>query len=204
MNTPTIGWSDFAAKRHKPGTGFSYSTLHQIAVADLTSLCWDKREPGAGETGLDRKVVVPVPPDSFVCTTALITEQMRNALVSPLKAVVSCRQEGEDLFIGHELRRFWAWLQRIEVKPEPCNYAKVVCYSHAALLENGGTRTIQPDGSVDDWEIVCIIASPVENEPMPPLTMARNMLEKAGGTMGTYTSEEFAESVYYWSQRIRI
>ena len=204
MKDPTLGWSDFAYRRHKPGTGFSYSTWSQQAVAEMTRLFWDKREPGSGETELDRKVVVPVDPGSFVCTTALITDQMKDALVSPLKAVVSRRQDGEDLFIGHELKRFWAWLQRIEVKPEPCNYAKVVCYSAEALLENGGTRTAQPDGLIYDWEIVCVIASPVEHEPMPPLTMARNMLEKTGGTKGTYTAEEFAEAIYYWSQRIRI
>ena len=39
---------------------------------------------------------------------------------------------------------------------------------------------------------------------MPPVTMARNMLEKEGGTKSVYTAEEFAEAIYYWSQRIRI
>ncbi|MAG25925.1 hypothetical protein CMI47_10140 [Candidatus Pacearchaeota archaeon] len=168
-------------------------------VADTALTFWDERQPGQGETTLDRKVVVPVPAIGFVCTTVLITEQMKNAWINPIRSVIRQREEGEDLFIGNELRPWAAKLQGIKIEPEPCNFAKVVCYSAEALLENGGERT-----TTDDWEIVCIIASPVENEPMSPLAMARNMLRKTGGTMGTYTAAQFAESVYYWSQRIRI
>ena len=69
-------------------------------------------------------------------------------------------------------------------------------YSAAALTENEGKRS----GDFD-WEIVAIIASPVETEPMNPLTMARNFLEKPGGTFCEYTAREFAEAVYYWSCR---
>jgi hypothetical protein len=36
---------------------------------------------------------------------------------------------------------------------------------------------------------------------MNPLTMARNFLEKPGGTFCEYTAREFAEAVYYWSRR---
>jgi hypothetical protein len=34
---------------------------------------------------------------------------------------------------------------------------------------------------------------------MNPLAMARNFLEKPGGTKTFYSSKCFAESVYYWS-----
>jgi len=48
---------------------------------------------------------------------------------------------------------------------------------------------------------VCLIAGPKEVEPMDPLTMARNMLEKPGGTYCDYSALEFAESVWYWAGR---
>jgi len=200
-NVPSIGWSSFALKRHRPGTGQSYTTMTHREVVEETRRLWHLRLPGDGEPQgcHDRKVVVPVSHHRFVCPSALITEQMKNAWINPIKSVVLQRQEGEDLFIGNELRPLIAKLQGIKVEPEYCNYAKVVCYSAEALLENGGERT-----TTDDWEIVCLIASPVMNEPMSPLAMARNMLTKAGGTMGTYTAEQFAKAVYYWSQRIRI
>mgnify|MGYP000104930427 CR=1 FL=1 len=67
------------------------------------------------------------------------------------------------------------------------------------LLENGGARSTDCD-----WEIVCVIASPVADEPLDPLTMARNMLAKPGGTPCGYTADAFAEAVWYWSRRARI
>jgi hypothetical protein len=36
---------------------------------------------------------------------------------------------------------------------------------------------------------------------MDPLTMARNMLRKPGGTFCAYTAEEFAAAVWYWARR---
>jgi hypothetical protein len=77
----------------------------------------------------------------------------------------------------------------------PCKFAKVVLYSANELLKNDGERS-----SDADWEIVCIIASDVENEPMHPLAMARNQLEMPGGTPRSYTAEEYAQAIWYWSQ----
>ena len=36
---------------------------------------------------------------------------------------------------------------------------------------------------------------------LDPLTMARNMLEKPGGTYCAYSARDFAEAVWYWSGR---
>ncbi len=38
---------------------------------------------------------------------------------------------------------------------------------------------------------------------MDPLTMARNMLAKPGGTPCRYSADDFAESVWYWSARAK-
>ena len=81
---------------------------------------------------------------------------------------------------------------------EEARFASVVLYSADTLLENGGARTTDAD-----WEVVALIAGPVEVEPMDPLTMARNMLEKPGGTWCAYTAGEFAESIWYWAARAK-
>ena len=79
---------------------------------------------------------------------------------------------------------------------EPARHAAVVLYSAAALELNDGRRS-----SDADWEVVCVIAAPVPDEPMDPLTMARNMLAKPGGTPCDYTAVQFAEAVWYWASR---
>jgi hypothetical protein len=79
--------------------------------------------------------------------------------------------------------------------PLPVSFAKVVLYSAATLLENDGERS----GDFD-WEIVALVAGPWENEPMMPLTMARNFLQKPGGTYAPYSAAQLAESIYFWSQ----
>jgi hypothetical protein len=67
--------------------------------------------------------------------------------------------------------------------PEPARFAAVVLYSRAALCENDGTRSTDAD-----WEVVSLITSPVQRltrddaPPMNPLTIARNVLAKPGGT----------------------
>ena len=38
-----------------------------------------------------------------------------------------------------------------------------------------------------DWEVVSMVASPVENEPMDPVTVMRNMRGLAGGSQVNYT-----------------
>ena len=197
---PTIGWNGATLLRHRPGRGHSYSLLSPEAVLSYARIGWMNRWAGHGENGsLDRKVVVPVSPAHFRCATVKITEQMRAAWISPISAKVMRRSEGEDLFVGNQISRFWAWVQRIKIEPEQAEFAQVVCYSADALLENGGERSTDKE-----WEIVAVIASPVKHEPMTPLTMARNELEKVGGTKGSYTSAQYAESIYYWSQRARL
>lgn len=210
----TLGWSNFAKGRHSKGKGYSYSSLSDEDVVRLTLHNWDERLPGQGEVGLDRKIIVPiknsmlhlpsaVPAEPhFYCGSALLQEGMI------LQSDVHRRQEGEDLFIKTVANNALAQEYNDALHesdhsplavPEAAHFVNVVCYSAEALLENGGERTTD-----DDWEIVCIIASPIEKEPMHPLAMARNFLEKPGGTKSEYTAQEFAEAIYYWSQRVSV
>ena len=73
------------------------------------------------------------------------------------------------------------------------------------VLEEDPLNTIK--GS--KWEIVSINASPIEKDlPMMPLAMARNELSNtkdgSGGTKGSYSPEQYAESIMFWSQHILV
>lgn len=72
----------------------------------------------------------------------------------------------------------------------------LILYSAEALSENGGTRSTNCQ-----WEVVSINASPVllGNEPMHPVTMARNFLALPGGTKTQYTAQQFAEAIAFWN-----
>lgn len=185
----TLGWSRFAAENCRRGTGHSYSLLPDESVVDLTLANWAARVPGSGETTLDRKVLVGVPPDRFFCPPrARLVEGM------PVQAGIATRQEGEDpyveLFVSEKVAREYDALML-----RPARTTDIVCYSAEALLENGGRRS-----TPCDWEIVTILCSAGDRQaPMSPLTMARNFLEKPGGTRSVYTAREFAESVWHHS-----
>jgi len=189
-----IGWSKFALDRHLEGTGNSFFRLltHRLSPQDMViervKQNWDKAYPGQGETGLDRKIVVPVDPAGFFLSTTALREDL------PVRAEVVRRQPGEDPYV--ELYVDADEAKALGIDYEPALFANIVLYSAEALLENGGERTTDCD-----WEIVCVLASNVEKESMPPLTMARNFLEKPGGTKSFYTAQEFAEAIYDKSQR---
>jgi Protein of unknown function (DUF3228) len=52
-----------------------------------------------------------------------------------------------------------------------------------------------------EYELIAILAHPTGQEaPMDPLTMARNFLVKKGGTKGDFSAQQFAESIWFWSQ----
>jgi hypothetical protein len=186
-----IGWSQFALERHRPGTGFSFFNgtwgHHEGPVTSellsLVELYFDKRRPAKGCSDVNAVCEVPIPhPELFFCSTIDISE------AKDLFAKVARRQPHEAPYVDVTGTG----------PTTKCKYASVILYSAEELLKNGGTRSTDCD-----FEIVCIIASDCENEPMHPLAMARNQLAMAGGTPREYTSKEWAESVWYWSQRIK-
>ncbi len=176
----SLGWSAFAVRRHVPGGPHAWFDGTCEDLLDLMREHWSHRRPGAGRTGLDEVVVVPVPAERFVAGTVLVVED------TPLFAALERRQPHEE-----------AYLRVTAAGPrEPARFASVVLYSAATLLENGGTRS----GDFD-WEVVSLQAGPVADEPMHPITMARNFLERPGGTFAPYTARQFAEAIWYWSRR---
>jgi hypothetical protein len=179
---PSLAWSDFARDRHVSGGPHTWFDGDADALLRLVRTHWAERVPGAGRDDLASVVVVPVPPARFHATTVSVAADTR------LEAALDRRRPGEDPFI-----RVTA-----HAEPDPPRWAGVVLYSAAALGENAGRRS-----SEADWEVVCLLAGEAADEPMDPLTMARNLLEKPGGTFAPYTARQFAESIYYWSTRAR-
>ncbi len=175
-----LGWSDFAASRHVPGGQHTWFDGTAAELLARVGRGWPERLPGTGRDDLNQVVIVPVDPTGFVSNTVRVSED------TVLHAAYDRRQAHEEGFV-----RVTAAGER-----EPARFASVVMYSAETLLENGGARS----GDYD-WEVVCLIAGPKAIEPMDPLTMARNMLEKPGGTYCAYTAEQFAESIWYWSGR---
>ncbi len=205
--TPTIGVSGFAKVRHTPDGGRTHYRGTWEELIALVVERWDTRQPGAGEVSVARKITVAVPPDNFSdLANVLVTED------TALDARICRRQPEEDPYIGVRaiglmrprvlpvrlLARLFGF-RDYSLAPLPKErplHANVVLYSAAALSENGGMRSTDCD-----WEIITILASDVPDEPMHPLTMARNELALTGGTKSSYTPEEYARSIVYWSRR---
>ena len=180
----TVGWSTFAAGRHCPGQPYSHYTGNPQDVIDRVRENWDRREIGMGAESIDDVCVVPVPNDGFRCGFVRVDR------AKFLLAEVTRRQEHEDPYVR---------VTADGAAPEEAKFVKVVLYAAHELEKNGESRSTDCD-----WEIVCIIASPVENEPMHPLAMARNQLAMPGGTPRHYTSDEWAEAVWYWNQYVQV
>ncbi len=179
----TLAWSEFARRRYVPGSGHTYFEGSETELLDLVRKAWSKRRPGDGRDSLEQVVVVPVEPKRFVGSVVLVDE------ATPLTASTVRRQPQEHPYIE----------VTAQGPCEPTRHAAVVLYSAATLLENSGTRS-----STADWEIVCLIASSLDPEPMDPLTMARNMLAMPGGTPCKYSARQFAESIWYWAGRAKV
>lgn len=177
---PSLAWSDFARDRYVPGGAHTWFEGTREELLDRVRAGWDRRRPGQGRADLDAVVVVPVDPGGFVGSTVLVEED------TPLRAELVRRRPGEEPYV-----RVLAAGPR-----EPVRHAAVVLYSAATLEEDGGRRS-----SDAAWEVVALLAGPVEEEPMDPLTMARNLLRKPGGTFCAYSAGQFAEAVWYWARR---
>ena len=182
-----IGWSQFAMDRHVKGSGNSYFDHTWDYPICLVQDNWSRRYPGQGETCLTRKIVVPVQPEGFFTSLAPLSVGM------PVRASVVTRQDGEDPYVETFISTEDA--DRLGIEAYKAEYVNIVLYSQEALKENGGSVSCPEDPA--DWEIVAVLASRYEKEPMPPLTMARNHLCKPGGTCSNYTALEFAEAIYF-------
>jgi len=134
--------------------------------------------PDAKEGYKPGVLLVPVPCWSFRSGTILVTPE------TELRAVFEARREPEARYLSVRARG---------EKPKAV-FVFVVLYSHEVLGAEATTDA--------DFEIISINARvTAAEEPMDPMTMARNFLVLEGGTKGDFSAQQFAESIVYWSNR---
>lgn len=165
-------------RRQTPESKFSHFAGTWEELVALVEQRFHFSKPGYR----DGVILVPVPPIGFYTDVVEVTPETK------LHATFEARANGEVPFI-----------QVVAVGGEklPALAVEIVVYRHNVLAEDG-------DASTDcEWEIISINARPTEDpEPLTPMAMARNFLEQyLGGTKATYTAEEFAEAIVYWSTR---
>ena len=165
-------------RRQTPDSRYSHFAGAEERLLELVRLHWPRRRPGY-RPGV---ALVPVPPEGFFQATVRLTPETR------LHAEFTARREGEERHL----------LVTADAPKTPARFAEIVLYHRDVLAEDGDRST----GA--DWEVISINAADEENVPMHPLTLARNFLHQPGGTRGDYTADQFARSIWYWSQRCAV
>ena len=166
-------------RRQTPESGFSHFEGSEEELIQIVHENFANHRAGYR----DGVILVPVPADRFRTPIVLLNEDTR------LHARFKARREGEQPCVD----------VTAEGNKSQALVAEIVLYRNDVLRENSEESTDA------DWEIISINArSTAEQEPMTPMAMARNFLGLTGGTKATYTAEEFAQAIVYWSQRARI
>lgn len=129
----------------------------------------------------DGIVLVMPPAFGFFCGVGVVTDP------ELLTVIYKARVPGEDPYLQVCSKG----------QKQPAKHVELVLYSH---------ETLGKDASTDaDWEIVSVNARLSEApEPMHPVTMARNFLNRTGGTPAKYTAEEFAQAIEFWSNHVMV
>ena len=177
-----IGINEFVRRQTKesPYAYFdgSFEKVAEIAQTNFDAGTYTIAQEKDGKV---RVVLVKVYPAGFFSSVVKVDESTQ------LKASFEKRRENEEGYVK---------AVAVGAEKAPAHFVNLVLYSHEALLEG-------KENSTDcEWELVSINASPMEDEPMHPLTMARNFLVKEGGTKANYTAEQFAEAIWYWKDKV--
>lgn len=178
MTTPTIGINPFVTRQTRDSR-FSHYAGSFEDVIELAKANFENATDGYR----DGVCLVSVAPEAFFSGVVQITEETQ------LRATFEARRKGEDPFLN---------VVAIESDKLPAKVVELVLYRRDVLLEDSDDSA--PTGC--EWELISINARPTEEpEPMHPVAMARNMLGMSGGSAASYTAEEFAKAVVYWSNR---
>jgi hypothetical protein len=175
-NKPSVTLNSFVL-RQTAASRFSHFEGEMETVAKLAAEHFESASEGY-KPGV---LLVPVPAEGFRSGVVELTPDTK------LRTTFEARREGETPF-----------LQTVAIGASklPAAVVEIVLYSHATLAADG-----ENTGEAD-YEVVSINARPTpEPEPQTPVAMARNFLGLEGGTAATYTAEQFAESIRYWSTR---
>ncbi len=177
----TVGVNDFV-KRQKINSGKTYSIL---SFEDIAKYAEEKLNNNDFTSGYrDGVVLIKVENKlvkKFICPFVKINDN------SILKAEVARRRKEEEPYIRIKAKN------GTELK---AGSVDIILYRNDVLKETNEQTTNS------DWELISFHAIPegVENMPMGPVTMMRNQLQLKGGTKGSYSSRQWAESVKFWQE----
>lgn len=174
-----VGTSDFVRALNVRKGNRSYFDGSWEELEALVMKHFDNHEWGTGSKNGD-VLVVNVPAEGFYTSIVEITDENRH-LVEKMETV---RREGEKPYSIRVIRQ--------GMKKPPAKYARIVIYRADVLA-------LDDDRSTDaEWEIVSVNAQNDAVVPMSPSTMLRNANNEAGGTLRTYTDQEWADAYAYW------
>jgi hypothetical protein len=175
----TIKTSPYATRQTEKSS-FSHFAGTWEELEALTLANFDKARQGY-KPGV---LLVTVPADGFFSAVVNVTPEMT------LETKLAARFPGEEPYMQTVAKG---------IAKSPAKVVEIVLYSHATLAEDG-------DASCEaDYEIISVNARITEeNEPMHPVAMMRNQKALKGGTKATYTSEQFADAIHYWSTRCMV
>lgn len=134
-------------------------------------------EPGTGSVDND-VILVNLPPLGFYTSIVKITDE--NA--GQVEEIDHVRMDGEKPVSMKVIKG---------IKP-PARFVKAVLY-RADVLAADNDRS-----SNAEWEIIALNTQLDEHTPMHPTTMLRNSNHEEGGTLRTYSDEEWEEAYKYW------
>lgn len=171
-----IAMSDFVKRQTKESRfGYFNGTNEELLtlISDNFYLAKDGYRDGV--------ILIPLSPNKFFTSMCKVEKD------SILETKVVARVEGEQPVRVTTIKN---------AKKVPAKYVDIVLYRKDVLAENNENSTDA------DWEVISINASLVENMPMHFTTMARNMLNKQGGTKAEYSGQQFAESIWFWKDYV--
>ena len=177
----TVAVNDFV-KRQKINSGKTYSLLSFEEIAKYAEEKLNENNFTRGYR--DGVVLIKVENKlvkKFICPFVKINDN------SILKAEVVRRREEEEPYIRIKAKN------GTELK---AGSVDIILYRNDVLKETNEQTTNS------DWELISFHAIPegVDNMPMGPVTMMRNQLQLKGGTKGSYSSRQWAESVKFWQE----
>lgn len=181
-----VGTSDFVKGFSIRTGGNSYYTGTWEELEKLVMENFDNNEWGTGSLDGD-VLLVTVPAEGFRTSIVEINDTNRHLV----EEVENVRAEGEAPYMTRVIRN--------GMTKQPARFAKIVIYRADALVLSDGTRSTDAE-----WEIVSVNAQNDEHTPMSPTTMLRNTNEEVGGTLRTYTQEEWDAAYAYWDTHVNV
>tara|TARA_Y100000996_G_scaffold277853_1_gene219062 strand:+ start:1839 stop:2399 length:561 start_codon:yes stop_codon:yes gene_type:complete len=167
-------------KRQKPNSGKTYTTM---SFDELALYAEKKLKKKSFKKGYRDGVVIINVEKKFLkffkCPFVKIDKNTK------LKAEIAKRRPNEEHYIR---------VKALNGKELKAGKVELILYRNDVLKESNENT------SSSEWELISFHAIPsgVKNMPMGPVTMMRNQLQLVGGTKGIYSSEEWAESIYFW------